>query len=990
MSCVSVGRWRVVVAFVLWLVPAAVSAQSVTLAWDPSADATGYTVRWGTAVGSYPNTGDAGNNTTFVISGLTEGGTYWTVVQAYNSEGVSGYSTPLQFTVPITTVPCSYSISPSSASVADTASTGTINVNTAPGCAWSATSSSGFLTFPDGAGRSGPGSVTFAVAANTATTTRIGTANIAGQAFGVSQAAAPQVCTYSISPASSSVADTASTGVVNVTTQTGCAWSATSTSGFLSFQNGSGRTGSGSVTFSVAANTATTPRTGTASIAGQAFSVSQAAAPPVCTYSISPTSSSVANTASTGVVNVTTQTGCAWSATSTSGFLTFQNGTGRTGSGSVTFSVAANTATTPRTGTASIGGQAFSVSQAAAPPACSYSINPGAATVGYGVATGLIDVTTQAGCAWSATSTSSFLTFQNGSGRTGSGSVTYSIAANTTTSSRIGTATVAGATFSVSQAAAPPACTYSISPGSANIAADASTGTITVTTQADCTWTASTSSNFLTFDNATGRTGSGAVSYAVTANAGTTVRSASATIGNQTFTLSQAAPSQNCTYTISPLSTTVPGAAGGGTFAVTTQAGCAWSASSLNSFLTFPNGTGRTGSGSLDFAVTENTTGATRTGKATVAGKTLTVYQSVPACTFTVDPERTTIPAAAGTVTLNVTTQAGCAWTGKSLSSYITIANGTGRTGSGTVDLTVAANTGTTTRTGISAVASKTIYVTQEAPGAGEPPPTQPPASTTPWSSDFDGDGKNDLLLQDSATGAVEAWLLDNATLKGKQALSDTMDANWALVGRGDFNADGKPDLVWQHKTLGTVYLWYMNGTSRIGATSLSISAPVDPQWKIVGIGDFNKDGKPDLAWQNAGDGTIAISLMNGATVTETTNIVPSGTADLLWKVVGVADFNGDGNTDFLWRHMGTGDLTTWLMSGMSRTIGAPLNPLSVRDQNWQVGSVMDANGDGKPDIIWEHTDGTIMIWHMNGTSRTTYPIIPATVPLGWHVVGPK
>jgi len=61
-----------------------------------------------------------------------------------------------------------------------------------------------------------------------------------------------------------------------------------------------------------------------------------------------------------------------------------------------------------------------------------------------------------------------------------------------------------------------------------------------------------------------------------------------------------------------------------------------------------------------------------------------------------------------------------------------------------------------------------------------------------------------------------------------------------------------------------------------------------------------------------------------------------------------------------------------------------------VRDQNWQIGAVMDANGDGKPDIVWEHTDGTIMIWHMNGTSRTTYPIIPATVPLGWHVVGPK
>jgi hypothetical protein len=100
MSSSSLRRWRLLVAFALWMVPAAVSAQTVTLAWDPSSGATGYTVRWGTAMGSYPNISDVGNNTTYSISGLTAGATYWAVVQAYNSAGASPYSAPLQFTLP--------------------------------------------------------------------------------------------------------------------------------------------------------------------------------------------------------------------------------------------------------------------------------------------------------------------------------------------------------------------------------------------------------------------------------------------------------------------------------------------------------------------------------------------------------------------------------------------------------------------------------------------------------------------------------------------------------------------------------------------------------------------------------------------------------------------------------------------------------------------------------------------------------------------------
>lgn len=320
------------------------------------------------------------------------------------------------------------------------------------------------------------------------------------------------------------------------------------------------------------------------------------------------------------------------------------------------------------------------------------------------------------------------------------------------------------------------------------------------------------------------------------------------------------------------------------------------------------------------------------------------------------------------------------------MTGFLAFQNGTGRSGPGSVGYTIAENTASGARNAVGAVAGVTFSVAQAGATSTEPPTSGP----SPWSSDFDGDGKNDILVHDPVVGTVEAWFLDNATVKGTGALSDSMDANWAPVGRGDFNADGKPDLVWQHKTDGTVSIWYMDGTTRTGVASPSIGAVADTQWKIVGVGDFNADGSADIAWQHAGDGALAVWQMTGTTVNATVNLIPDRTTDVLWKVVGVADFNADGQTDLLWRHFGTGDVGVWLMNGVSRIIYSPLSPFSVPDQRWQVGAVTDANGDGKPDLIWDHTDGTIMIWYMNGTVRTTYPVVPTRLPAGWHVVGPK
>jgi C1A family cysteine protease len=84
-------------------------------------------------------------------------------------------------------------------------------------------------------------------------------------------------CAYAISPASRSFPAESGTGNVSVATQSGCAWTAVSNHpGWITVTGGSSGTGSGTVSYSVSANTSASPRSGTMTIAGHTFTVTQA------------------------------------------------------------------------------------------------------------------------------------------------------------------------------------------------------------------------------------------------------------------------------------------------------------------------------------------------------------------------------------------------------------------------------------------------------------------------------------------------------------------------------------------------------------------------------------------------------------------------------------------------------------------------------------------------------------------------------------------
>ena len=112
--------------------------------------------------------------------------------------------------------------------------------------------------------------------------------------------------------------------------------------------------------------------------------------------------------------------------------------------------------------------------------------------------------------------------------------------------------------------------------------------------------------------------------------------------------------------------------------------------------------------------------------------------------------------------------------------------------------------------------------------------------------------------------GLISVWLMNGTTAVEGRLLTpgNVADTDWRIVGSGDFNRDGYADLVWQHRVSGQASVWFMNGTTRISV--LLTPAVVDTNWQILAVTDLDSDGQPDLVWQNVSTGYLAAWLMNG------------------------------------------------------------------------------------------------------------------------------
>ena len=259
---------------------------------------------------------------------------------------------------------------------------------------------------------------------------------------------------------------------------------------------------------------------------------------------------------------------------------------------------------------------------------------------------------------------------------------------------------------------------------------------------------------------------------------------------------------------------------------------------------------------------------------------------------------------------------------------------------------------------------------------------------------DFDGDGQADLLWHDTATGQLAlSYMAGSRQTGGVTLAASEPDTGWRVVGTHDFSGDGRTDILWRHAVSGALRIWAMNGATKLGETPLSPSAVPDLGWRVVGTGDFNGDGKPDIAWRHATSGRNVVWLMNGTTRATGVFTTPDTVSDLNWLIAGTGDFNADGQQDLIWRHAVSGNVVVWLMNGTVRSAGTFINPSSLADANWQMAAVGDFSQDGQPDILWRHAvSGRTVLWEMDGLNRSygLYTTPDVVKGVSWSLVGPK
>jgi len=473
---------------------------------------------------------------------------------------------------------------------------------------------------------------------------------------------------------------------------------------------------------------------------------------------------------------------------------------------------------------------------------CTYSLSPSSQIVSYDGGTVDIGVAAPAGCNWTATGGSSWLTFTNASGA-GSGTITLAAAANTTGSAQSATISLGNTSALLEQAAT--ACAYDLSQLQINALPAGTSGIIDVTTS--CPIVISGNASWVT---ATAN-GTSSVFYVVAPNTGTTQRTATLTIGTQAVPVVQPAaitptvtvtPGASSITTLQPLSVTVTVNGGSGnpipTGAVTLTSGSYSSAATTltngSAQINVPSGSLAPGSDMLMVAYAPDTNSApTYSDALGTASSSVNVSLVTPNITWT--PVSTIIYGSVGSNVLNASANTGGSFTYSATptggGSPTNITSGTSTLAAGSYN--IAANfTPTDTSIYSSAQSIATLVVSGESVWI---------VDSAGGISELAGNGADITSSADPGANLAVAidiggnlWTIGS----GSPSLEETSQVGTVLLtipsGNGGLNSpaaiaiDGN-DQVWVTNSNNSVSLFSNAGTAlspSTGFTDTSLSAP--------------------------------------------------------------------------------------------------------------------------------------------------------------------
>jgi hypothetical protein len=115
----------------------------------------------------------------------------------------------------------------------------------------------------------------------------------------------------------------------------------------------------------------------------------------------------------------------------------------------------------------------------------------------------------------------------------------------------------------------------------------------------------------------------------------------------------------------------------------------------------------------------------------------------------------------------------------------------------------------------------------------------------------------NEILWYNPAAGQVGTYFAWGAELIANPAVGPRASAGWDIAGSGDFNGDGRDDILWRHEQ-GALSNWLGTANGSFTVNDANAFANVSNDWQVVGIGDYNGDGRDDLLWRNLDSGALS------------------------------------------------------------------------------------------------------------------------------------
>jgi hypothetical protein len=262
-------------------------------------------------------------------------------------------------------------------------------------------------------------------------------------------------------------------------------------------------------------------------------------------------------------------------------------------------------------------------------------------------------------------------------------------------------------------------------------------------------------------------------------------------------------------------------------------------------------------------------------------------------------------------------------------------------------------------------------------------------AGGTTLFADIDGDGIDDLIVIDAIGGTtfpVKPYRQTSfpvLTFKAQISPREPLPTVVPLAKRGgvDPDGDGKHKILLRNAAAQMQML-------RLNGSSLQSVAVVDPgpSFRVVGVADFDGNGKSDLAFVNIAQGDRGDARVRFEFLASNERLLRQ--IRTVWDLQAYGDLDGDGLGDLVWRYIAddprdTGVSYIWFTH--------PTNEPQVRKRGgapltWKLAGAMDINGDGAADMAYISPDRQVRVLMATG-SRTCANLPAGIVPVGFTVL---